>query len=97
MFAAGIALAESVLNTGERLGLDRGTLGEILSSGSGRSFALEIVAGAAGRDVSEGIRPYMIKDVTLLRAVLGDTETNRVLTAAQWVLSAPAGEDAAGG
>lgn len=87
LFAAGVALAESALATGERLGLDRGRLGEILSSGSGRSFALEMAAGT--RNVHAAIGALMTKDVGLLRALVGDAEANRLVVAAQWVLDAP--------
>jgi 3-hydroxyisobutyrate dehydrogenase-like beta-hydroxyacid dehydrogenase len=77
VFTAQLALATEVFALAARRGLDRQALATILSSGSGRSYAAEVVAGG-GFDL-EVLGPLagelLAKDVGILvdRADLSDT------------------------
>ena len=86
LFAAGVALARNALAAGRRMGLDRAALGDALSAGSARSFALDVVAGAGGDDLPAAARDLLAKDVALLEALLRDDRANPLVTAARWVL-----------
>ncbi len=89
VFAAQLALAAEVFALAARRGLDQQALATILSSGSGRSYAAEVVAGG-GFDL-EVLGPLagelLAKDVGILvdRADLGDTA---LLAAADQALDA---------
>ena len=77
VFAAQLALAAEVFALAASRGLDRQAVATILSSGSGRSYAAEVVTGS-GFDL-EGLAPFagdlLAKDVGILvdRAGLTDT------------------------
>jgi len=77
VFAAQLALANEVFALAQARGLDQHAVATILASGSGRSYAAEVVAGS-GFDV-EALAPFagdlLAKDVGILvdRAGLDDT------------------------
>jgi 3-hydroxyisobutyrate dehydrogenase-like beta-hydroxyacid dehydrogenase len=77
VFAAQLALASEVFTLARARGLDQHAVATILASGSGRSYAAEVVAGS-GFDV-EALAPFagdlLAKDVGILvdRAGLEDT------------------------
>ncbi len=89
VFAAQLALATEVFALAARRGLDQQALATILSSGSGRSYAAEVVAGG-GFDL-EVLGPLagelLAKDVGILvdRVDIGDTA---LLAAADQALDA---------
>jgi 3-hydroxyisobutyrate dehydrogenase len=88
VFAAQLALAAEVFALATSRGLDRQAVATILSSGSGRSYAAEVVTGS-GFDL-DGLAPFagelLAKDVGILvdRAGLSDTV---LLTAADRALA----------
>ncbi len=64
--AAQFGLAHDAMVVGEALGLDAELLGRALTSGSGRSFSLEVYVGLGSLDVIAGhIGPLLSKDVGL--------------------------------
>ena len=64
--AAHFALAHDALAIGAALGLDPDALGEALSSGSGRSFSLEVFVRLRSFDaIAEHVGPIMAKDMGL--------------------------------
>jgi 3-hydroxyisobutyrate dehydrogenase len=86
LFAAGVALAHNALGVGQRLGLDPTALGEAMSAGSARSFALELVAAAGWDTLHTAARDLLAKDVALLEALLSGDQAAPLVTAARWVL-----------
>ncbi len=68
IFAAHIALAHDVFDAGRTLGLDTAALGQILRSGSGRSYGLELLVDAGSLEPMKHspLRPALTKDVDLL-------------------------------
>lgn len=69
LMAAHIGLAEDALALGEALGLTRAGLTEVVTSGSGRSFALSILANLQGPDgAGETAAAVLSKDVGLLES-----------------------------
>lgn len=77
VFAAQLALAAEVFALAATRGLDRQAVATILSSGSGRSYAAEVVTGS-GFDL-EGLAPFagdlLAKDVGILVGRAGLTDT----------------------
>ncbi len=89
--AAQFGLAHDAMEVGEALGLDTGMLGRALTSGSGKSFALDVYVGLGSLDVIAGhIGPLLSKDVGLfgLEAVPAHTvEQEALLSAADRLLA----------
>lgn len=91
LFTAHLATAASAFDLGQALGVDRGRLAEVISHGSGASFALSRVAAAGGTlaPMAPNAGPLLRKDVRLvteLAAALG-TPSGMVLTAADDALT----------
>jgi 3-hydroxyisobutyrate dehydrogenase-like beta-hydroxyacid dehydrogenase len=84
LVAAHFALAHDAFALGESLGIDGAKLGDALTSGSGRSFSLEVFAGL--RDfapIADHVGPIMAKDVGLFAAeTRGDDADREVMLAA---------------
>ena len=83
VFAAHIALAHDLFDVGRRLGLDAATLGEILRSGSGRSYGLELFVNVGSLEpmTRSPLRPALTKDVELLTGMLEGWEEGATLLA----------------
>jgi 3-hydroxyisobutyrate dehydrogenase-like beta-hydroxyacid dehydrogenase len=66
LVAAHFALAHDAFALGESLGIDAAKLGDALTSGSGRSFSLEVFAGLRSfAPIADHVGPIMGKDVGL--------------------------------
>jgi 3-hydroxyisobutyrate dehydrogenase len=64
--AANFALAHDAMALGDALGLDPGRLGAALTSGSGRSFSLEVFVGLRSfAPIADHVGPIMAKDIGL--------------------------------
>jgi len=64
--AAQFALAHDAMAIGARLGLDAERLGAALTSGSGRSFSLEVFVGLGSFDaIADHVGPILSKDMGL--------------------------------
>lgn len=88
-FTAGLATAQSMLALGEQLGVDRARLGEVISSGSGASFALSRVVDPGGLDlIGTHAGAVLRKDVALIATVAESASATPgiVLTAADVTL-----------
>jgi 3-hydroxyisobutyrate dehydrogenase len=89
--AAQFGLAHDAMVVGEALGLDPQLLGRALTSGSGKSFALDVYVGLGSLDVIAGhLGPLLSKDVGLFsREVLPAESAEQValLSAADRLLS----------
>ncbi len=89
--AAQFGLAHDAMVVGEALGLDTGMLGRALTSGSGKSFALDVYVGLGSLDVIAGhIGPLLSKDVGLfdLESVPAQTvEQSALVNAADRLLA----------
>jgi 3-hydroxyisobutyrate dehydrogenase len=72
MLAAHLAIAHDVFAVAAELGLDQAGLGQILRSGSGRSFGLEVYLGSGALEpmTRSPLRPTLTKDVGLLSGVI---------------------------
>ncbi len=81
IFAAHIALAHDAFDVATRLGLDTAALGEILRSGSGRSYGLELFVnwGSLAPMAHSPLRPALTKDVALLLRMLEGWEEGVLL------------------
>jgi 3-hydroxyisobutyrate dehydrogenase-like beta-hydroxyacid dehydrogenase len=78
LVAAHFALAHDALALGESLGIDGTKLGDALTSGSGRSFSLEIFSGLRSfAPIADHVGPIMRKDVGLFAAETGSDTTDR--------------------
>ncbi|MCX5044248.1 NAD(P)-dependent oxidoreductase [Aldersonia sp. NBC_00410] len=67
LFTAGLAIGQAALDLGEQLGVDRARLGEVISSGSGNSFALSRVVSPTGLDlIGNHAGGVLRKDVGLI-------------------------------
>jgi len=67
VMAANLAVAHDAFALGAQLGLDAAALTEILRAGSGRSYGLEVMAGAGGLDrLGPALAPTLTKDVALV-------------------------------
>jgi 3-hydroxyisobutyrate dehydrogenase-like beta-hydroxyacid dehydrogenase len=90
-FTAHLGVAVSVLALGQSLGVDQLRLADVISHGSGNSFALERVASAGGSLDRIGLHagPLLQKDVRLVAdlAATADARTGTVLTAADDALA----------
>jgi len=73
-------LGEGALRLGEVLGLDVAVLGELLRTGSGRSFGLELALMARTTDMSQGLA-LLRKDVHLMAAAADDAGVESELVA----------------
>jgi len=92
-FTAHLGVAESLLRTGETLGVDAGRLAEVLLHGSGASFALARVADAGGTlaRIAGAAGSLLDKDVRLIREVLStadEADGDNATAAAQTLLNA---------
>jgi 3-hydroxyisobutyrate dehydrogenase-like beta-hydroxyacid dehydrogenase len=89
--AAQFGLAHDALAVGEALGLDPHLLGQALTSGSGRSFSLEVFVGLGSLDAIAGhLGPLLSKDVGLFSLEplpTGADERAALLTAADRLLA----------
>lgn len=67
VFTAHLAVAASLFSLGKSLSIDPARLGEVLSHGSGRSFAMETIARAGGTldQIAGHAGPLLRKDVGL--------------------------------
>lgn len=67
VFTAHLAVASSLFALGKSLSIDPARLGEVLSHGSGRSFAMETIARAGGTldQIAGHAGPLLRKDVAL--------------------------------
>ena len=83
VLAAHIAIARDVFDIGEKLGLDTAALGQILRSGSGRSYGLELFVnfGSLEPMTHSPMRPALTKDVELLLSMLNGWEEGALLLA----------------
>jgi 3-hydroxyisobutyrate dehydrogenase len=79
--AAHFALAHDAMALGDELGLDPTKLGAALTSGSGRSFSLEIFVGLGSFDpIADHVGPIMAKDIALFeREARGSNSESAVL------------------
>jgi len=69
LLAANLALADDALSLGQALGLDAHELAQLLRSGSGRSFGLEVaLASRASAETRHAALPALEKDVHTLTA-----------------------------
>jgi 3-hydroxyisobutyrate dehydrogenase-like beta-hydroxyacid dehydrogenase len=72
LFAANMALADDALTVGDALGVDPVQLEEFLRHGSGRSYALDIVARCRTSDaIRQAALPALEKDVQRLEHAAG--------------------------
>jgi 3-hydroxyisobutyrate dehydrogenase len=83
LFAAHIGIAHDVLDVGRRLGLDAAALGQVLHSGSGRSYGLDLLVASGSLEpmAQSAMRPALTKDVALLMRLLDGWEEGRILLA----------------
>jgi 3-hydroxyisobutyrate dehydrogenase len=90
LFTAHMATAASVLSLGRALGVDGGRLAEVISHGSGESFALARIADAGGtlERIAAYAGPLLQKDVRLVAELAGAAraEPGAVLAAADAAL-----------
>lgn len=91
VFTAHLAVAASLFSLGKSLGIDAAPLAEVISHGSGRSFALETIARAGGglEFMAAHAGPLLRKDVQLTADVAASAGAapGFVLTAADEALS----------
>ena len=73
LFTAQLGLAASTFSVAESLGVDLDALTEILSTGSGRSYAAEVIAnfGHGLSMMSKLAGPLLVKDVGILAELVG--------------------------
>lgn len=77
--AAQFGLAHDAMVVGEALGLDKDLLGRALTTGSGRSFALDVYVGLGSLDAIAGhIGPLLSKDVALFGLEALPAQANRM-------------------
>lgn len=83
LLAAHIAIAHDAFSVARELGMDEAALGQILRSGSGRSFGVEVYVGSGSLAAmaDSQVRPTLTKDVRLLTEVAAGagTSAGRVL------------------
>jgi 3-hydroxyisobutyrate dehydrogenase-like beta-hydroxyacid dehydrogenase len=71
LLAANLAMADDAVSLGAALGVGNEAMAEWLRSGSGRSYALDVVMGARGSPrIRDTARPALEKDVHALAAEL---------------------------
>jgi 3-hydroxyisobutyrate dehydrogenase len=91
LFTAHLATAVSTLELGQALGVDAVRLAEVMSHGSGSSFALSRIAAAGGTldRIAAHAGPLLRKDVLLLAdvAAAGNVPVGAVLAAADAALA----------
>lgn len=69
LLAANLALADDALTLGDAFGIRGDALAQMLRTGSGRSFGLDVAMGArTSSEVREQARPALAKDVDALAA-----------------------------
>jgi 3-hydroxyisobutyrate dehydrogenase-like beta-hydroxyacid dehydrogenase len=69
IFTAHLTVADDALALGEAWGLDRAALARVLTSGSGNSFAIPIVAGMGFDLLRAQAAPLLRKDVDIVTAL----------------------------
>jgi 3-hydroxyisobutyrate dehydrogenase-like beta-hydroxyacid dehydrogenase len=81
--SAHLGIASDAMAVGAEFGLDRAALAEVLVNGSGRSYGIEMLAGAGGLSAvaRTQARPTLGKDVRLLAEVLNDSAAGGSLLA----------------
>jgi 3-hydroxyisobutyrate dehydrogenase len=94
LFTAHLGLAASAFAAAGRLGVDLGALTEVLSSGSGRSYGVEVLAGTGHTlSVMAGLAgPLLAKDVGIL-AAMADRDAPELLRVAENTIAAMHLED----
>jgi 3-hydroxyisobutyrate dehydrogenase-like beta-hydroxyacid dehydrogenase len=73
LFSAHLGLAASAFSVADALGVDKDALAGVLSKGSGRSYAAEVIAGS-GHSISviaQLAGPLLAKDVDILADLVG--------------------------
>jgi 3-hydroxyisobutyrate dehydrogenase-like beta-hydroxyacid dehydrogenase len=86
LLAANLAVADDALTVGGALGIRPEAMQQLLRSGSGRSYALDVVIGARGSpEIRAAARPALEKDVHALAAAASaeDAEAALLLRAAE--------------
>ena len=88
LVAAHFALAHDAMAIGKSLGLDEAQLATALTSGSGRSFSLEVFVGLGAFDaIADMVGPIMAKDVGIFAAETEGAERAVLLEAADRFLT----------
>jgi 3-hydroxyisobutyrate dehydrogenase-like beta-hydroxyacid dehydrogenase len=83
LLAANLAVADDALTVGAALGIKPEAMQQLLRSGSGRSYALDVVIGARGSpEIRAAARPALEKDVHALSAA-ADGDAALLLQAAE--------------
>ncbi len=77
LFTAQLALAAEVFDVASQRGLDQASVAQILATGSGRSFAADIVGGSGFNldSMAAGAGTLLAKDVGILAAHTGLTDS----------------------
>jgi len=70
LMAAHMGLAHAALDAGEALGINRSALAELIKASSGRSFGFEVYARLPNPRAFAHGAPLLVKDVSLLGAIL---------------------------
>jgi 3-hydroxyisobutyrate dehydrogenase len=89
LLTANLAIADDALTLGAALGVRGDALAQWLRSGSGRSYALDVVMGArASQEIRDAARPPLEKDVHALADLSAqeDAEGQLLLAAAEEAL-----------
>ena len=87
MLAANMGIAHAALCAGERLGMDRTALSELVLASSGRSYGAEICARLPEPSAFAHGAPLLDKDVKLLSAISdGSSESGILKSAARFFL-----------
>ena len=83
LLSANLAVADDALTVGAALGIKPEAMQQLLRSGSGRSYALDVVIGARGSsEIRAAARPALEKDVHALAAA-ADGDAALLLQAAE--------------
>jgi len=86
VFTAHLGIAADLFTQGERLGLDPAALAEVLSHGSGRSYAAEVIARTDLPTMGELAGHLLAKDVGIVTDLLPDGA--HLVTSAEATLAA---------
>src|SRR5262245_61921458 len=80
LLSANLAVADDALTVGAALGIRTEAMQQLLRSGSGRSYALDVVIGARGSpEMRAAARPALEKDVHALAAAVAGEEADAAL------------------
>jgi 3-hydroxyisobutyrate dehydrogenase len=73
LFSAHLGLAAEIFSVVDELGVDKDALAAVLASGSGRSYALQVIAGSGHTlsVIAELAGPLLKKDVDILADLIG--------------------------